>query len=57
MWRLDEMVIRRNGPFDDMALDDMVLDEVSCSPTALVPVVSLFESHSWLINLHFRLFT
>ena len=26
------MVIRRNGPFDDMALDDMVLDEVSCSP-------------------------
>ena len=26
------MVIQRNGPFDDMALDDMVLDEVSCSP-------------------------
>ena len=25
------MFIRRNGPFDDMALDDMVLDEVSCS--------------------------
>ena len=25
------MVIRRNGPFDDMAIDDMVLDEVSCS--------------------------
>ena len=26
------MVIRRNGPFDDMALDDMVLAEVLCSP-------------------------
>ena len=28
------MVIRRNGPFDDMALDDMVLEEMPCSQTS-----------------------
>ena len=30
-----KMVIRQNGPFDDMALDEMVLDEMSCSDLVL----------------------
>ena len=30
------MVIRRNGPFNDMALDDMGLDEVSGSRLAII---------------------
>ena len=39
------MVIRRNGPFDDMALDDMVLDEVSCSQFDIWIIASIRSPH------------
>ena len=44
------MPIRRNGPFDDMALDEMVLYEMSCSQNRQI----ILAAHPTLIlNLDF----
>ena len=40
---LKQMVIRRNGPFEDMALEDMVLDKVWCSPY-FMPICSIVKT-------------